>query len=142
MRQINYPPRPTTLHPFSILYTLFLLSTFTTCRPPLPDEVPLPTKICVRTQHHTEPIPDALVYIKYNVDTFPGYYQKPSYYDASFRTGKDARGCIEPVPEGRHWMVAFGYDSLYYPHYVYGSMRVEISLAHKPVLDTILYISE
>lgn len=102
----------------------------------------MPTKICVRTLHHTVPIPNAIVYLKYNVDTFPGYYQPPSYYDASFRTGSDARGCLAPVPEGRHWIMAFGYDSLYFPHYVYGSLRAEISLRYKPVLDTILYISE
>lgn len=124
------------------LLLLLLLLAFVQCRPEIPEEVPLPTKICVRTLHHTVPIPNAIVYLKYNVDTFPGYYQQPSYYDASFRTGADAHGCIAPVPEGRHWLVAFGYDSLYFPHYVYGSLRAEISLRYKPVLDTVLYISE
>jgi hypothetical protein len=114
---------------------------FAACRP-LPDTVPLPTRICIKTQHHHQPIPDAVVYIKYNVDTFPGYDKPPSYFDDSFRTGKNARGCLEPVAEGRHWMISFGYDSLYFPHHVYGSMRVEISLSKKPVLDTILYVSE
>lgn len=113
-----------------------------TCRPALPDEIPLPTKICVRTLHHTVPIPDAIIYLKYNADSFPGYDKPPSYFDASFRTGKDARGCIQSVPEGRHWMIAFGYDSLYYPHDVYGSMLAVISLSQKPVLDTIFYVSE
>lgn len=108
----------------------------------LPEEIPLPTKICVRTQHHFQPIPHATVYLKYNTDSFPGYDQPTSYFDASFKTGADGRGCIQSVPEGRHWLVAFGYDSLYFPHFVYGSMRAEISISHKPVLDTILYISE
>lgn len=112
------------------------------CRPLLPDEIPLPTKICVRTQHHNQPIPNATVYVKYNTDSFPGYDRPPSYFDASFKTGPDSRGCIEPVPEGRHWLVAFGYDSLHFPNFVYGSMRAEISLTYKPVLDTIMYISE
>jgi hypothetical protein len=124
------------------LFLLLPLLALVQCRPEIPEEVPLPTKICVRTLHHTVPIPNAIVYLKYNVDTFPGYHQPPSYYDASFRTGADARGCIAPVPEGRHWLVAFGYDSLYFPHYVYGSLRAEISLRYKPVLDTALYISE
>ncbi|HLP95529.1 MAG TPA: hypothetical protein VK168_15910 [Saprospiraceae bacterium] len=115
---------------------------FAQCRPAIPEEVPLPTKICVRTQHHTVPIPNAIVYLKYNADSFPGYDQTPAYFDASFYTGADARGCIESVPEGKHWLVAFGYDSLYFPHYVYGSLNTEISLRYKPVLDTILYISE
>lgn len=112
------------------------------CSPALPDEIPLPTKICVRTQHHSLPIPNAQIYVKFNSDTFPGYDKPPSFYDASFKTGADARGCIAPVPEGRHWLVAFGYDSLYYPNFVYGSMKAEISVSNKPVLDTILYISE
>jgi hypothetical protein len=112
------------------------------CHPALPDEIPLPTKICVRTQHHTLLIPNATIYMKYNSDTFPGYDKPPSFYDASFKTGSDARGCIEPVPEGHHWLVAFGHDSLYYPHDVRGSMKAIIELSNKPVLDTILYISE
>ncbi|MBP6811330.1 MAG: hypothetical protein KA138_07410 [Saprospiraceae bacterium] len=125
----------------SLILVLAILAQMA-CRPALPDEVPLPTKICVRTQHHTWPIPHATVYVKYNTDSFPGYDKPPSYFDASFKTGANGHGCIEPVPEGRHWLIAFGYDSLYFPHDVYGSMRVEISLTYKPVLDTILYISE
>lgn len=112
------------------------------CRPALPEEIPLPTKICVRTQHHTLPIPNTTVYIKYNTDTFPGYDKPASYFDASFKTGSDARGCKASVPEGHHWVVAIGYDSLYYPHDVRGSMRAYISLSDQPVLDTILYVSE
>lgn len=112
------------------------------CRPALPEEIPLPTKICIRAQHHTLPIPKTTVYVKYNTDTFPGYDKPPSYYDASFKTGPDAHGCIESVPEGHHWLVAFGYDSLYFPHDVRGSLKAVISLSEKPVLDTILYVSE
>jgi hypothetical protein len=129
------------LKKISLLLTIAFLTQMA-CRPALPDEIPLPTKVCVRTQHHTLPIPHATIYVKYNSDTFPGYDKPPSFYDASFKTGADARGCIAPMPEGRHWLVAFGYDSLYYPHDVRGSMKAEISLAYKPVLDTILYISE
>lgn len=112
------------------------------CRPALPEEIPLPTKICVKVQHHTLPIPKTTVYVKYNTDTFPGYDKPPAYFDASFKVGPDAHGCIESVPEGHHWLVAFGYDSIYYPHDVRGSMRAFISLSEKPVLDTILYVSE
>ena len=109
---------------------------------PLPEELPLPTEICVKVQHHHQPIPDARVYLKYNTDTFPGYDRPASYYDAVFTTGADARGCIPSVPEGRHWLVAFGYDSLYYPHDVFGSMRLDISLSERPKVDTLLYVSE
>lgn len=112
------------------------------CRPALPDEVPWPTKICVRVQHHTLPIPQTTVYVKYHSDTFPGYDKPASFYDRSFQTGPDARGCLESLPEGTHWLVAFGYDSLYFPHDVRGNMKAVISLDYKPVLDTILYVSE
>jgi hypothetical protein len=82
------------------------------------------------------------VWVKYRADSFPGYDQPASYFDASFETGADARGCIEPVPEGRHWLIAFGYDSLHYPNHVYGSMLVDVSLGIKPVIDTTLFVSE
>lgn len=125
-------------------FLLFLLPSITLlcCRPPAPETIDLPTRICVKTQHHHQPIPHATVYVKYNADSFPGYDKPPSYYDASFQAGADARACIAPVPEGRHWLVAFGYDSLYFPHEVYGSLRVDVSLQTRPVVDTILYISE
>lgn len=112
------------------------------CAPQGEELIPLPTEICVLTSHHGQEIPDAVVYLKYNVDTFPGYGQPPGYYDASFRTGSNGKGCIAPVPEGKHWLVAFGYDSLHYPHDVFGSLPVHISLDGKPKLDTILYVSE
>lgn len=112
------------------------------CRPALPEEIPLPTEICVRTQHHTLPIPNTTVYIKYNTDSFPGYDKPASFFDASFKTGSDGKGCKASIPEGNHWLIAIGYDSLYYPHDVRGSMRAYISLSDQPVLDTILYVSE
>ncbi|MBL7774550.1 MAG: hypothetical protein JNK89_01020, partial [Saprospiraceae bacterium] len=95
------------------------------CRPAEPEYLPLPTRICVRTQHHHQPIPQARVYVKFNADSFPGYHQPDAYFDKIFTTGADARGCLEPVPEGKHWLIALGYDSLYFPHNVFGSMQLE-----------------
>lgn len=112
------------------------------CRPAEPEYIPLPTRICIRTQHHHQPIPNATAYIKYNTDSFPGYDKPPSYFDQTFKTGADARGCIEPVPEGRHWIIVFGYDSLYFPHDVFGSMQLEVALGTKEKIDTIFYVSE
>ena len=114
----------------------------TGCRPAGPDYLPLPTRICVRTQHHHQPIPQATVFIKYNSDSFPGYHKPAAYFDQQFTTGADGRGCLEPVPEGRHWLVAFGYDSLYFPHDVFGSMQLEIALGTAEKIDTIFYVSE
>lgn len=120
---------------------LLLLLSLLACRKQ-PDTIPLPTKICVATSHHNFPIPHATVYVKYNADSFPGYEQPASYYDATFKTGADAHGCIESVPEGTHWLVAFGYDSLHFPHDVFGSIKLDISLKDRPVRDTMLYVSE
>lgn len=125
-----------------ILSLLVLTICPTACTPPEDESFALPTKICVRTQHHHQPIPDATVFIKFNADSFPGYDAPPSFFDKSFRTGKNASGCLEAVPEGRHWLVAFGYDSLYFPHDVFGSLQVEVSLSGRATVDTILYISE
>ena len=127
---------------FQIIGLFLLAATFFSCRPNAPETLELPTKICIRTQHHQQPIPNATVYVKYNADSFPGYDKPPAYYDAAFTTGANDHGCLAPVPEGRHWLVSFGYDSLYFPHEVYGSLRVDVSLQTRPVVDTILYISE
>lgn len=127
----------------SRIYLLFPLF-FAACRPDPPAEIPLPTRICIETQHHQQPITEATVYIKYNADSFPGYNQPESYFDASFSVGPDARGCIEPVPEGHHWLIARGKDRLYveYPHDVIGSLPVTISLDGQAKLDTVLYVTE
>lgn len=111
------------------------------CRP-APDTFDLPTKICVTTSHHGYPIPQATVYVKFNADSFPGYDKPPGYFDTHFKTGADARGCLAAVPEGRHWLVAFGYDSIHFPHNVFGSLPVTISLTGRAEIDTMLYVSE
>ena len=125
-----------------LLLGLFASLYFFACRPAEPESIPLPTRICVRTQHHHVPIPNATVYIKYNADSFPGYDKPAAYFDRQFNTGADARGCLEPVPEGRHWLICFGYDSLYFPHDVFGSMLIDIRLERKEKVDTIFYVSE
>jgi hypothetical protein len=71
----------------------------------------------------------------------PSLPGNPHSVDSS-SSGADARGCLTGVPEGRHWLVAFGYDSLYYPHDVQGSLIVEISLDARPKADTVMQISE
>ncbi len=117
---------------------------FSACRPDPPESIALPTRICVKTQHHFKPIKGATIYVKYNIDTFPGYNHPFSWYDASFQTGSDAHGCLNPVPEGHHWLIVFGKDSLYVPppYDVFGNLPVAISLKSKPHVDTTLYVSE
>jgi hypothetical protein len=113
------------------------------CRPEPPESIPLPTSICVRTLHHTWPIPACTVYVKYFADSFPGYKRPRSYFDAMFITDGNGRGCINGVPEGRHWLIGIGYDSLYYPYDVFGNLPVHISLDEgRGKVDTILYVTE
>ncbi len=126
----------------SVFFAVAIAMIAANCRPAPPETIPLPTEICVSTQHHGWPIPDATVYVKYNADSFPGYLQPAAYFDAVFKTGKDARGCLAPVPEGSHWLVALGYDSIHYPHEVMGNMPVTISLDGIAKFDTIIYVSE
>jgi hypothetical protein len=108
----------------------------------LPDTIALPTQVCARVQHHSAPVPHTKIFVKYNTDTFPGYAQAPSYYDMTIMADQNAQFCIESLPEGTHWLVGVGYDSLYFPHHVIGSLRVKIDLRTHPKLDTILYVSE
>jgi hypothetical protein len=107
-----------------------------------PDTLPLPTSICLRAQHHNAPIPHAEVRIKYNTDTFPGYNQPASYFDRTGTADQNARICLDAIPEGTHWLVGSGYDSLSFPHDVIGSMQIRIDLRTKPKVDTIFYLSE
>jgi hypothetical protein len=104
--------------------------------------IPLPTRICLRTQHHQVPLRDVELRIKFNTDTFPGYLQPVEYFDIIVRTGPDARACVAPVPEGRHWVIAFGVDETAYPLEVFGNLPLAIALDRQPVVDTILYVSE
>lgn len=124
------------------LFLLLALLFMAACKPKEEQLIPLPTSICLHVTHHGQAIPGATVYLKYNADSFPGYDKPPAFYDASFQTDANANGCIAPVPEGKHWLVAFGYDSLHYPNDVFGSLPVEVSLDWKPKVDTILYVSE
>jgi hypothetical protein len=129
------------------LNTILLVSGFLSlfaCRK-APETVPLPTELCIVTSHHLNPVRGATVYIKFFSDTFPGYDKPPSFFDASFVTGgPKGGGCYASIPEGKHWMVAHGFDSIYHfePHPLYGSLPFTIDLATQPKVDTVLYMSE
>lgn len=123
------------------VFTLILLSLLFSCRK-TPDTIPLPTKICVQSTHHLIPIAGVKIQLKYFSDTFPGYDKNPAFYDAVFVTDHDGNGCLSSIPEGDHWLVAVGFDSVFHHQAVYGSLPIHISLDKHPVLDTILYLSE
>jgi hypothetical protein len=104
--------------------------------------LPLPTQICLTTVHHTIPIPETVIYVKFNTDEYPGLAQPDTFFDTILTTGSDGRLCWKPVPLGKHWLVAKGLDetgSFALP--VLGALQVELTSA-RLVIDTILYVTE
>lgn len=112
------------------------------CTPKEEEFIPLPTSICIRAMHHDVPLPDVNLFFKYNTNDFPGYDQPATYYDTLIVTDAQGRGCISPVPPGKHWLVALGASEHGIPLPVFGRMPIVIDLDRKPVVDTLLYMYE
>ena len=126
-----------------IVFLLMVILAISACRPSEEPTIPLPTSICIQTQHHEVPKPAINILIKYNSDTFPGYDQPVSFYDTLLVTDSNGRICVSPVPVGKHWIVALGFDEhaqQVLP--VFGRLPVYIDLQNKPKVDTILYLYE
>ncbi len=117
---------------------------YTQCRPT--DEggtLPLPTSICLTTKHHEIPVPGMNVLLKYNIDTFPGYYNPIEYYDTLLISDAQGRVCVGAVPLGKHWAVALGVDEhaqQIVP--VYGRLPIVIDLEKRMKVDTVVYLYE
>jgi hypothetical protein len=126
--------------------TLLIVCVLYSCHPSgqdQPIEIPIPTRLCIRTQHHDVLIPNANIFIRYNTDIYPGYEQPATYFDTTFQTNASANACLPAIPVGKHWLIAYGADMIggqAIP--VFGSMRLEIDLTGKAIIDTILYVSE
>ncbi len=121
-----------------------LAVTVATCTPI--DEggtIPISTEICIEARHHDVPHPELNIFLKYNVDTFPGYYNEASWYDTMLVTDAAGRACVGPVPPGKHWIIGLGFDEhaqQLLP--VFGRLPVVVDLEKKPKIDTILYLYE
>lgn len=59
--------------------------------------------------HHSLPIPNATVYIKYGTQEFPGV--DPSAYDASVTAGADAKYTFTELRKGNYYLFSIGYDT-------------------------------
>lgn len=60
-------------------------------------------------KHHTELIPNAIVYIKYDAKEFPG--ANVSIYDASSPADANAHYEFKELQKGDYYLYAVGYDS-------------------------------
>ena len=74
-------------------------------------------------EHHNEPIPNAIVYIKYGSVELPGI--NPADYDAQTLAGADAGYKFEGLEKGDYYLYAIGYDSLIFETVV-GGLSVEL----------------
>ncbi len=92
-----------------------------------PEPVYIPTEVCVATKHHSYPVPNLNLYIKYNDSIFPGITDF-SVYDTIINMGPPAYTCVEDLPFGTHMFVAYGWDAAWNDD-VIGIRKVEISLA-------------
>lgn len=60
-------------------------------------------------KHHSQPIPNAVVYIKYGATEFPG--TDVSKYDASAPADGSANYKFSGLEKGNYYLYGFGYDS-------------------------------
>ncbi|MFA7379101.1 MAG: hypothetical protein WC150_01485 [Bacteroidia bacterium] len=60
-------------------------------------------------KHHSAPIPNATVYIKYGAKESAGI--SPSNYDASVTAGADAKYEFKELNKGDYYVFSVGYDS-------------------------------
>lgn len=120
-----------------LLITLLCISA---CKKDDPPEFfSIGAEVCLVTLHHERGLPDIRVFIKYNVDSFPGYSDM-SIYDTSFVSNDLAEVCFPTVPRGHHWFVGFGLDSLLNEP-VRGSVPMEL-YDNFQSRDSIIYVSE
>ena len=97
------------------------------------------TEVTLVTMHHERGLPNIKVYIKYNVDSFPGYTDL-SLFDTSFVSNDLAEVTFPTVPVGHHWFVGFGTDELLNEP-VRGSVPMKIHNNFQP-RDSVILVSE
>jgi len=73
--------------------------------------------------HHSLPIPNAVIYIKYGTNELPG--TDPSAYDASVTADANAKFEFKDLRKGKYYLFSIGYDSAIFQT-VRGGMPVEI----------------
>lgn len=88
--------------------------------------------------HHSKPIPDAYIYIKYNTTEFPG--SDHTQYDTYVQADASGNYTI-PLYKGSYYLFAKGYDlDIPAPFLVEGGLSV--SVRNKEVLTKTIAITE
>jgi hypothetical protein len=88
--------------------------------------------------HHGKPIPNAVVYIKFNTTEFPG--ENSSDYDTSVNADAEGNYSID-FYKGSYYLYAMGLDmAIAYPYKVKGGLS--ISLRNKEKLTKDIAVSE
>ncbi|MEM9918508.1 MAG: hypothetical protein AAF990_10455 [Bacteroidota bacterium] len=101
--------------------------------------IPQFNRTCIVTQHHERPVGNIAVYVRFGNPVFPGFHDL-SVFDTMLVTDADGHLCIPNLPEGKTWLVGFGYDEAVQDS-VKGS--VSILVQHpKQDRDTIMYVTE
>ncbi len=89
-------------------------------------------------KHHTKVITKATVFIKFNVEEFPG--GDTALYDDKVRVDKDGNFKFE-VYKGKYYVYAFGYDyNIPSPFHVVGG--VPVSIRSKEDVSVIIPVTE
>jgi hypothetical protein len=74
--------------------------------------------------HHSKPIPNAVVYIKFNTTEFPG--DGPDFYDTSVEADASGNYSID-FYKGSYYVYAVGLDmDIPYPYKVKGGLSISI----------------
>ena len=73
--------------------------------------------------HHEEPIPNAIVYIKYGSTELPG--TDPSAYDAQTMASSTVAYAFDGLQKGSYYLYGIGYDSLIFENVV-GGLYIEL----------------
>lgn len=74
-------------------------------------------------KHHDEPIPNAMVYLKYAANELPG--TDPSLYDTQTLADAEAKYQFEGLQKGNYYLFSEGYDSLIFET-VIGGISIEL----------------
>ncbi len=86
--------------------------------------VPSTSRLCFVVAHHSAIVPEAEVYMVYNVSAFPGW--ETSSYTQHIMADAAGSGCFENVPLGTHYLMVIGYDESIQDDVV-GNLAVKIT---------------
>ncbi|MBI2721954.1 MAG: hypothetical protein HYX39_07250 [Bacteroidetes bacterium] len=90
----------------TLLAILLVVTTLPSCKKEGPGGK---ASISGRILHHSLPITNATIYIKYGAQEFPG--TDPSAYDVSVTAGTDGTYAFIELRKGNYYLFSIGYDS-------------------------------